>query len=195
MAPTNEAPQPFRNRAENYAYIPRYDGDAPMPHHVPRPAASAQPQVVYYQPWQMYQAYPMPQHPVYQAPAIAAAPRPQYYYQYPPYYYHPYPTYHQPAPAQPAQPQIGARLPDGRLPWYGRTAQEVAEDAAKVASRKETVNRNEFEPTAAPDELYWVRLLDKEYKKIPLGTIKNTWNGTWKLDAHGQMYFTATELK
>jgi hypothetical protein len=196
MAP-QEHPQPFRNRPETFAYIPRRDGDPPILYHQPQPQIrpAPQPQVHYYpQPWLMQQAYPVHQYQVYPA---AVAPAPMYYY--PQAQYYPwYSGYGQQAAAhaaQPAQPHV-ARLPDGRLPWYGRTPQEVSEDAVKVARAADTPENHVFAPTADPSKQFWCRLPEGDYRMIQLGTINNTWKGNWRHDpVHDRVYFVATELK
>jgi hypothetical protein len=200
MAP-QEHPQPFRNRPETFAYIPRRDGDPPIHHQhaqlQPRPASHSQ--VYYYpqpQPWFMQQAYPVHQQPVYPT-VVAPAPVPMYYY--PQAQYYPwYPGYGSPAAAHATQPsqQQPARLPDGRLPWYGRTPQEVSEDAIKVARAHDKAENHSFAPTADPSKQFWCRLPEGEYKMIQLGTINVTWKGDWRHDpVHDRVYFVATELK
>ncbi|KAE9963073.1 hypothetical protein BLS_009713 [Venturia inaequalis] len=208
MAP-QEYPQPFPNRPETFAYIPRRNGD-PSVHQMhaqlQQPHPAPQPQVYYYpapQPYFMpHHAYAVPQQPVYH-PGPAG---PAYYYPQPHYYpwypgYGPQAAAHaaqpsQPAPAQPAQP-APLRLADGRLPFYGRTPQEVSEDAIKVARAHDKSELHTFAPTAEPSTKFWCKMPDSgDYKMLPLGTINLTWKGDWCHDAiHDRVYFVATELK
>jgi hypothetical protein len=195
MAP-QEHPQPFRNRPETFAYIPRRDGDPPIPHQPhSQPHLVPHPQIYYYPPpWFVQQAYAGRQSYIY--PAIAT-PAPIYYYPQP--QYHPwYPGYGPQAAghvSHPSQPQV-ARLPDGRLPWYGRTPQEVADDAAKAARAHDKPEDHVFAPTAEPSKQFWCKLPEGDYKMIQLGTINNTWKGVWKHDPiHDRVYFVASELK
>lgn len=205
MAP-QEYPQPFRNHPEAFAYIPRRDGDQSvqqMRAHLQQPRPAPYQQVFYYpqpQPWFVPQAYPVHQQPVYH-PAVAPAHAPMYYYPQPQYYPW-YPGYSQQAAthaAQPAQPAPAqpARLTDGRLPWYGRTLQEVSEDAIKIARAHDKPELHSFAPTAEPSKQFWCRMPETgEYKMIPLGTINATWKGDWRHDpVHDRVYFVATELK
>jgi hypothetical protein len=47
------------------------------------------------------------------------------------------------------------------------------------------------EPKADAHEMFWVRDTDGQYRSYPLGTIKNTFQGDWKMDGYGRAYFVA----
>lgn len=211
MAP-QEYPQPFPNRPETFAYIPRRNGDPSvqqMHAQLQQPQPVPQQQVFYYpapQPYFVPHAYAVHQQPVYHPVAPGAAPASMYYY--PPAQYYPwYPGYgpqaaahaaqpSQPAPAQPTQ-SAPLRLADGRLPYYGRTPQEVSEDAIKVARANDKNELHTFAPTAEPSTKFWCKMPESgEYKMLPLGTINLTFKGEWRHDPiHLRVYFVATELK
>lgn len=102
----------------------------------------------------------------------------------------------------------GKREADGSRPWYGHTREEVVDDGwkmRKAVEREERRKRREreeqeaaasakdkvskaIEPRGRLSDQYWVKHMGGGLKLYPLGTIKNNFNGDWKLDKNGWPY-------
>ena len=146
--------QPFENDAQVFTYIPRYDGNAPVaPSHLAtgvsayggaQPLSYAQPLPCQYPSHSVLPPYHHQLQPHYYTdgsryyysggnyshitqPKYIAPAQPAYTYHPQSYYHDSYGQYHYPAMTQPKYST--KPLKDGSLPWYGRTEQEVAEDA------------------------------------------------------------------
>ena len=218
--------QPFRNETTLYQYIPRKNGDPPIPTtHPSAPTAtttagvSCVPVGSYYSypatlTWPVYPVFPSPSvrtikssnspattpqyptapYPTYPHPAYCTPPPPQPVV-YPTTGYYPYGYYYFPATTAAAATATAkpepSTLPNGAIPWCGRTRAEVEYDNNLLAAAGSANTAAVIKPDAKPDQVFWVWEPDKLTRNLyTFAAIDKNFKGEWKMDpTTGHCYF------
>jgi hypothetical protein len=136
--------------------------------------------------------YPTAPYPTYPQPAYCTPPPPQPV-AYPTTGYYPYGYCYFPATTAAAvapKPEL-SKLPNGALPWYGRTRAEVEHDNNLLAAAGSANSVPLIKPDAKPDQMFWVWEPDRQTRNLyTFATIDKNFNGEWKMDpATGYCYF------
>jgi len=135
--------------------------------------------------------YPTAPYPTHPHPAYCTPPPPQPV-AYPTTGYYPYGCYYVPATTTAAVPKPEpSKLPNGALPWYGRTRAEVEHDNNLLAAAGSANAAPFIKPDAKPDQVFWVWEPDRQTRNLyTFAAIDKNFKGEWKVDpTTGQCFF------